>query len=509
MNRLALAGLLLGVFGVGSALAASPLSADLAWRQAHGVGDIRFEGASSLLYVPMDPRGPPPDSTLFALEAREVLVALDYRNYRGSPAGLVGTDTEARHEERLLAEPRLVLDAARGEVQVLAAAPERSTFDMAGAVGGVDLRPQAGLVMDFFSGEIPSLPPPELQRHYDQAGPFVRLASAAWAEPVLLNGTFTLHLWDLDVRDETDGALYRSGLYAWNQTLQTLQTPDGLAYEARRQLLTLQVTDGTLRLYVPERSAEAWVAPPGSRLLSEGAWDVSGATGRLAWNGADARLDDTQLQLGGGFETRFNVMDEGGVRATWTGEARRVAIASEPLRAGSQATAPDRGRFDLALLIGAVLVGAGGFGTLYGVRTYQARRSSPAALVAPMARGDYAGALRASERALEAGQGAGDALVTKCAALLKMGRAREVVEALGGRIDDREPLAPIQAYLLSLAHLSMGEREAGADWAVRAVRLFPDFVHELVANEAFESIRDHPKLREFLGGPGTEDVGYV
>jgi tetratricopeptide (TPR) repeat protein len=81
---------------------------------------------------------------------------------------------------------------------------------------------------------------------------------------------------------------------------------------------------------------------------------------------------------------------------------------------------------------------------------------------------------------------------------LQNGQAAQVAAELSGSFDEAHDAAPFRAYVLSLAHLQLGDVEEAADWFLVAARLYPEFARELAVNDSLKELRVHARVRGFL-----------
>ncbi|MGQ0536903.1 MAG: tetratricopeptide repeat protein [Methanobacteriota archaeon] len=497
--------LLVGLVLAPAALAAaSPLSGELAWDEAVALGESSVEGPFWFVQLPMAPETPLGPEAFLTIEGHEVVVREEWREYSGTPVGLVENPSSGlRSSETRLAGARVSLSDLRREAQwLLVADGAADTVALEAVSDAARLR---GL-REARASLWPSLPgfsPPEgLQREASRSGPALGATVGDLYESLLVSGDFTIHLWDIDL--SADGATYRSGMIRTEGPGATGATPNGLAYDARAQLLTIEVRGGgRLVAAFPGRVLEAQGPGDGVSGTVSGSVDLAGATGRLDWGGAERLLADTDLRFAGDVAFRLAASEDGRVASSWSGEARELVAASDPIGAAGSVPVAASGRGTVPLFaLGLVL--AGGFGTAFIVAKRRAARRlpvDPARLEASLRSGDYESANRTADAAIEAGE-PGDVLVAKAIALLKLGRAAEVIESLSPVYDASHESAPVMAYLLSLAHAARGDREAAIEWARDAVALYPGFRAELREHPGFSAIRADPRVRRLLREPG-------
>lgn len=513
------------LFLVGSGLAATTaVSADLPpnvsalldWKEAHFVGEAEMAGPAWSLRVGMDRQQEAPASAFLFLEGSDVEVRQEFRDYKSTPGGQVGTDTQAQSVVTSLGASRLTLEEARREIQflVVPAHDAPAAFALDSPLRTAKLAPVDQYVVSLWSMIPGTDPPPHVQRTYEHNGPAVVATSERLDETSRISGNFIVYLWDVDLKEDAHPEnVYESGTLREDGPGESDLAPHGLVWDTRIQLLTVVVHDGQFRFNVPGRPAESYYEPATTGIEGSGSWDLTQVSGHVNWNGAQTRVDQPAMHLEGRFGVYFTSMAETGtVRTRWAGDATQVEAAAQP------ASAPvvpllSQHRFPWW----AVWMGLAGAvaGTAVVVRQIRRRALLDGVdLEMPLAQGDYARALQAAEVALDSKDGDArgadgpDALVAKCVALLKLGRAGEVVATLGPRVNEKEPLAPLKCYLLSLAHVNLGHLDEGADWILRAVHLYPEFARELASHSAFAPIRERARVRSYLQTQGVA-TGYA
>lgn len=498
MRALAVAAILALIAAPATSIPTQRLEAELSWREGFAVGRIALDGPVWALQLPIEPHLPAPQAAMFLLEAAQIDIDAAYHDYVGSPQGMAQRDTQVNHETTTVIDGRLVLSAAGAEAGFLLANDGSTPAQLHLQSSAVLARSEDAMRLDLFP-EFPGAPPYDLQRSTSLPSAALRAASDALLEAVVVEGEFLVHIWDMDLEDTSEGRVYRSGTERFNGIGQTDATPDGAAYEARRQVLALTVRDGRLSVAIPGRDLQAHVDPVGTKMASEGSWDLTEARGSLRLNGERHEVDGRDVHLQGSFETRFTGAD-GSVGSQWAGAAAEAGAARESFVAGSPAATVARGTFPIwPLLVGAFVVASGGMLGAYAMHRTRLRRSGAAPSATEMT---LAPPPHGEDAAFEA-----DHLMTKSIDLLQRGRADEVIDALAPGYDATEPVAAIKAYLLSLAHLKQGARDEGVRWILRAVELYPEFAHEVQVNDAFAAVRNDPRLRAFTDQEGV--TGYV
>lgn len=484
--------LVLGVLAVPSGAAtAAALEGSMASSEAVGVGGLAADGSAWALRFVMEPDLPPPAAALFHLAADRVVVRQEWHDYVGTPAGLVGRDASLQTARDDLVGADLGLAQARAEAQFLAVAAGAALPQAHAGMSSARLHAAARPRLDFF----PSLaltPANDLQRSVEAGASTLALQADALAEAAVVRGDFTVYVWDLDLR--SGDRTFASGTIRSNGIAPNALAPDGVVYDARQELLTLEVHGGVLRANLPQRPVELFFGEDGARATSTGSWDLSGASGRL---GLDARRHEVagqDVHLEGRFDARFAPSPDGALRSTWSGSVDAAAIDRSLLPLGGP-IATDQHALWWPVLGIAGVVAAGG-GTAYAWRRTRLplRRATDDAPPADDA--DLATAQT-------------DALVVRCIALVQEGRLDEVVGELEPRFDPGDPAAPVKAYLLSLAHLRAGRREDGIRWIRRAVELYPEFATELAVNDDFRAVRADPRLRAFQAADNEGVTGYA
>jgi hypothetical protein len=483
----------------------APMSAWLEWQQGFGVGTIAFEGLAAAVYVPMDTARLPPAPAFLTIEGQDVRIVEEYRDYYGTPQGLVGRDTELQRRSHEHQDARLRLVDARREAQLLTIGSDGTTPRATLGTSSVLVRALPQVEVTFFANQ--ALASTEFQRTYEQDRPVLGTTTDALGEAVRVEGDFVVHLWDIDVALADDpSVVFRSGTHRSNGIGQSDLTPQGAFYEARQQLLTIHVSQGHLLFALPQRSVEVQWDPAATESRSQGSWDLNEARGRVELQGLGTDVHDADIHLAGAFTIAFALSDHG-VGGHWNGDAQRVVAAREPLATGL-AVPRDPVHLWWPWAVGLTLLAAAGAAT-YGAQRWRLQRLT-ASYAERLGAGDYEGALVAADAAPQGPATDTDAVVTRSIALLKLGRSDEVVQVLEPGFVEAEPVAPVKAYLLSLAHLQGGRREEGVQWILRAVRLYPEFAQEIQINDAFAEIRGDPRIREAVDSGNEGGVaGYV
>lgn len=478
---------------------AHDVDALLEWRTAYAAGAVAVQGPAWTLRIAYDPGAPPPPAVQFLLEAERVVAREDHRDYTGTPAGIVSRDAQTQTDETVLPAARLSLAEARKELQLLVVpnAAQGLPFLVDLHAASADFDAQDRVHASLWS-DLPGFQPPaHVQRVYDRDAPAVHVSPKTDGAPLTLLGSFTVYVWDVDVR-ASDGSsrVFWSGIRT-SPAAGPGGAGEGTLTDSRIQLLTLHVEHGRLSLAVPERLHTLQYDSTHVALRSAGSWDLSEARGELTWGGVRNALSGSALTLSGAFEVDLTGPAESGrVRSHWTGQADAVRAGDLPLVTVPPETAGLGGGLLWVGLAGAA-VAAGGLGTAYW------RRDGNRRVAHSLMRGDYEGGLRASDRALRRGH---DTRLYRGIALLKLGRAQEAVETLEAAAG-HGPAEAIRAYLLSLAHARLGAREATVQWFLQAVQLNPGFAHEVDTNEDLRPIRHHPRIRKALGR--GEDHAYA
>lgn len=497
-----------------SAAGPQPVSAALEWKDGFASGDLRHEGGAWALHQVADARLPLTEASYFLLEAPRIDVREDYQDYLETPAAEVAKNSTPGSQETTLASARLRLQEVRSEVQLLVVprSPDAAPPMVRSVAGSARYLPVSRVHASLWS-ELPGLEPPNyLQRVYDGEHPALQVTTPAPPESTTVTGNFTVYVWDLDVANTASpGQSFESGVHRSRGVAPSGAAPNGAVHEARRQLLTLSVHDGRLSFLIPQRPLDYFYALDGTRLDTAGTWDLTSARGDVAWSdGRRSDVRDVTLHLEGRFTARLEAFtEEGTLRSTWVGHAEAVSAGAIPLGGpGPTVRAAPRGELYWLLPLGIL---AGGAGVAWvGVRRqwWTRDRSLRSELARPIEAAQYEAALGRAERALRKGPADPDAVMARHIALLKLDRAREVVDSLEPDYDEEAPEAAVHAYVLSLAHLRLGDAAAGARWIRRAIELYPEFASEIAANEAFAPIRSDPNIRSFLSDDG-EAAGYA
>lgn len=495
--------------------AASPLAGEVEWKEAFAAGRVGVTGAAWALHVPSNRDLPEPPAGYFVLEAPELTVYESYRDYvRVDEVGDGPKDTAPTTRTTHLRDASLRLHGVGSDLNVFAVSrdPESTTMEAGSAFESALLRPLDSAEPAMWADPGAYSVPPEFQREFVREAPVLRVLSQTTGEAVALRGDFNLYLWDIDLRDPRDGEVYRSGIEDGGSVAPVPDGDAGPARQVRYQLLAIGVTGGELTFVFPGRPVGLYYEIPTVSFDSTGLWEFPAASAVLDWGDRRLVLEERTLHMRGELSAELRgLTPDGAVVSGWSGTAEEVTAPGATVRtAAVEAPQESRNRFFWLLPLGLGLLGAGGVAA-YAARQHRlapVRRKEE--IAAAVQRGDFDETLKRSNQALAKGDTT-DAVMGKAVALLKLGRAREAVHLLEPGYDARAPDAAVRAYMLSLAHAQLGQAQRGADWFLRAVKLYPAFKDELGANAALAPIREVARLRKELGlDDGARDgAGYA
>lgn len=489
----------------------TPLNASFQWRTAHGFGENTFAGRTwALQMASQDPGeyGAPADAS-FRVMGDRIEVVRTYRDYVATPAALapadpgtlVTTGDSSYQTERVdVGSSSLLLRDVREDVRlmVIPLAPDGPAPLAEATTSIADLTAAKETHVEF--GGPPQVVAPELNPTFHRVGPILKASLGDQTAPATVRGDFLVHLWEIDVASTTNPEdLFRSGVLRQDGAAPTEQTPDGVYYEARYQMISLRVSQGELTFQFPDRPINAYLEPRASSLTAHGSWDVEEALGRLAFGESERSFVDSHLHLDGTFEVLFDLFsDEATVRSVWNGGAHHVTVDRATLEPGVHAASIAAG--PAPWMLGSFVAGGLAVAGLSTAGALRWGQKHPRNLK-----------LEDVERVLvedaAAPAPAVDGPVAQGITDIKAGRPQRVIDALEAAWSARKPSAAIEAYLLSLAHVQLGRKGPAVQWLAVAIQLYPEFASQLDDNPAFAPIKDDPRLR---APTGREEVsGYA
>ena len=490
----------------------TPLEATFQWRSAHGYGENTFTGRTwAIQMASQDPGeyGAPAGSSLRVMGER-IEVVRTYRDYVATPAALapadpttlVTTDGSSFQTERIdVGRGSLILREVREDVRLmvipLAAEGPAPLGEISTSIADLSA---AGMADVAFGGP-PQVEEPELNPRFHHDGPVLAAATGDQPKPTMVRGDFVVHLWEIDVASgSSPDDVFRSGVLRQDGTAATEQTPNGMFYEARFQMLSLRVSQGELSFQFPDRPLHAFLEPRATSLSAHGSWDVDDALGRLAFGQSERSFVASHLHLDGTFEVAFDLLgDDAAVRSLWSGGAHHVTVDRSSLEPGMHSASVAAG--PAPWMLGSFVAGGLAVAGLSTAGALRWGQKHPRDLK-----------LEDVERLLvedaPAPPPAVDGPVAQGIADLKAGQPQRVIDAFDAEWSAQNPSAAIEAYLLSLAHVQLGHKGPAVDWLVIAIQLYPEFASQLDDNPAFGPIKDDPRL--CTAPSGAEEVsGYA